>query len=185
MNLPVMNKRSLGLAVVLIGLLALFGNAALRSGPLAPVEVTEVIVQNRALSPALFGVGTIEARYSQRVGPISTGRLLGLDVDVGDFVQAGQVLGRMDPVDLDERIASVRASQRRMQANQRVATALIEESTARHDYAQAQGQRYELLSTSGSISREAVEAKRQELRIAVAGLQSAQANAEAAVQAVE
>jgi multidrug efflux pump subunit AcrA (membrane-fusion protein) len=44
--------------------------------------------------------------------------LLGLDVDVGDFVQAGQVLGQMDPVDLDERIASVRASQRRMQANQ-------------------------------------------------------------------
>lgn len=68
MNLPVMNKRSLGLAVVLIGLLALFGNAALRSGPLAPVEVTEVIVQNRALSPALFGVGTIEARYTSGSG---------------------------------------------------------------------------------------------------------------------
>lgn len=185
MKLPAMNTRSLGLAGVLIGLLALFGNAALRSGPLAPVEVTEAVVQSRTLSPALFGVGSVEARYSQRVGPIGTGRLLALEVDVGDVVQAGQVLGRMDPVDLDERIASLQASLRRMQANRRAATAQIEEAIARHEYAQSQERRYEMLSASGSISREAIEAKHQELRVASAGLQSAQANADAAVQAVE
>ena len=162
MKLPAMNTRSLGLAGVLIGLLALFGNAA--------------------LSPALFGVGSVEARYSQRVGPIGTGRLLALEVDVGDVVQAGQVLGRMDPVDLDERIASLQASLRRMQANRRAATAQIEEATARHEYAQSQERRYEMLSASGSISREAIEAKHQELRVASAGLQSAQANADAAVR---
>lgn len=184
MKMPAVNKRQLGLAVVLLPLLALFVHVALRSGPLAPVPVTTVTVQNRPLSPALFGIGTVEARYSQQVGPIATGRLLSLAVDVGDTVRSGQSIGEMDPVDLDERLATQQASLRRALASQRAAAAMVTDSLARHEYAQAQDRRYQTLGRSGNVSREAVGARRQELDIAIASLQAARANAEAADEAV-
>lgn len=184
MKMPAVNKRQLGLAVVLLPLLALFVHVALRSGPLAPVPVTTVTVQSRPLSPALFGIGTVEARYSQQVGPITTGRLLSLAVDVGDTVRSGQSIGEMDPVDLDERLATQQASLRRALAGQRAAAAMVTDSLARHEYAQAQDRRYQTLGRSGNVSREAVGARRQELDIAIASLQAARANAEVAGEAV-
>lgn len=181
--MPTVTKNQLGLAVVLLPLLALFIQVALDSGPLAPIAVTTVTVQNRALSPVVFGIGTVEARYSQQVGPIATGRLLRLTVDVGDTVQAGQVIGTMDPLDLHERLATQQANLRRTLANQRAAAALIRDGQARQTYAQTQDQRYQKLVRSGNVSRETVEARRQELNIARANLQAARANAEAADEA--
>jgi multidrug efflux pump subunit AcrA (membrane-fusion protein) len=94
-------KRTLVVLVVLLPLLVLFIYVALRSGPLAPVPVTVARVENRSISPALFGIGTVEARYSYKIGPTFAGRVKRLSVQVGDRVKAGQVLGEMDPVDLD------------------------------------------------------------------------------------
>lgn len=69
--LPVQG-RTLALLVVLLPLLALFVYVALRSGPLAPVPVIVAAVENRSISPALFGIGTVESRYTYRIGPRST-----------------------------------------------------------------------------------------------------------------
>ena len=104
MKLPQVRRRTLALIAAIIPLLALFVYVVLRSGPLAPVAVVATTVQTRAISPALFGVGTVEARYLYKIGPTSAGRLQRLDVEVGDRVSAGQVLGEMDPVDLDDRV---------------------------------------------------------------------------------
>lgn len=38
-----------------------------RAGPLAPVPVVVATVEERALTPALFGIGTVEARYTYLV----------------------------------------------------------------------------------------------------------------------
>ena len=57
------------------------------------------------MSPAIFGIGTVEARRSWMVGPTVAGRVLSVRVDVGDLVKAGQLLAEMDPVDLDQRLA--------------------------------------------------------------------------------
>lgn len=96
----------MALVAVLGALLVLFVWVALRSGPLAPVPVTVAEVESRAIAPALFGIGTVEARYTYRIGPTVPGRVLRVDVEVGDRVAAGQVLGEMDPVDLDQRLAA-------------------------------------------------------------------------------
>jgi len=85
-------------------LLVLFIYVALRSGPLAPVPVILTIVENKSITPALFGIGTVEARYTYKVGPTVTGRVKRLDAHVGDRVKAGQILGEIDSIDLDERI---------------------------------------------------------------------------------
>jgi hypothetical protein len=107
------SRRTAALVAVLGTLLVLFVWVALRSGPLAPVPVTVAEVESRAIAPALFGIGTVEARYTYRIGPTVPGRVLRVDVEVGDRVAAGQVLGEMDPVDLDQRLAAQDAAIRR------------------------------------------------------------------------
>ena len=162
-----LQKRTVALIAVLLPLLALFLYVGLRSGPLAPVAVTTTTVESRALTPALFGIGTVEARYSYKIGPTFAGRVQSLNVHVGDAVQEGQVLGEMAPVDLDERVRSQDSAIKRAQAS-------VREVQARNQYAQSQARRYEQLFAQGMVSAEAVSNKRQELAISTAALASIQ-----------
>lgn len=161
-SLP-LQRRTLALVAVIVPLLALLVYVALRSGPLAPVAVTEAKVESRSIRPALFGIGTVEARYTYKIGPTFAGRLKRLDVQVGDHVKAGQVLGEMDPVDLDDRVRSQEAALKR-------AEAALREATARQAYAETQARRYEQLYAARSTSEEVLINKRQELQIADAAL---------------
>ena len=158
--------RTLALLAVVVPLLALFVYVALRSGPLAPVKVTVATVETKSITPALFGIGTVEARHTYRIGPTFTGRVKRLDVEVGERVKSGQVLGEMEPVDLDQRIRSQDAALKR-------AKAALSEAEARHSYAETQLRRFEKLFEVRSTSEESVTTKRQELRIADAGLSAA------------
>ncbi len=160
--------RTLALLVVLVPLFVLFGYVALRSGPLAPVPVTTVTVEDRAIVPSLFGVGIVEARYTYKIGPTFAGRVKRLDAHVGDLVRAGQVLGEMDPVDLDERISAQEAALKRAEAQ-------LNEARARQVYARTQARRYEHLLALRSINEEIVTTKKHELQVAEAGLNVAQA----------
>ena len=159
MNIPVMQRRTLTLLAVIIPLLVLFVYLGFRSGPLAPVAVTLVQVKQQAITPALFGIGTIEARYTHKIGPTYAGRLARIDVNVGDSVAAGQVLGEMASVDLNDRIHSLESAQKRAQAGLRGAA-------ARQAFAQTQARRYEQLFEQRAVSEEALNTKRQEAQIA-------------------
>lgn len=180
-RLPV-SGRTLALIGVLLLLFASFAFVALRSGPLAPVPVTVMTVASQSLTPALFGIGTVEARYTYKIGPTVAGRVQRVEVQVGDRVQAGQLLGEMDPVDLDDRIAAQEAALKRAEAGVPAAEAQVREMAARQSYAEAQASRYETLLQAGSSSEEAVGAKRQELQVANAGLAASRANLEVARQ---
>ena len=158
-----MQLRTLALFAVIIPLLALFVYVALRSGPLAPVPVTVAAVEERSIAPGLFGIGTVEARYRYQIGPTAPGRLKSLAVEVGEAVEAGQLLGEMDPVDLDERVRAQKAALKSAESRTR-------EAEARHDYALSQTRRYEPLLAERAVSEEIVAGKRSELRIAEAAL---------------
>lgn len=175
-----LSRRTLGLIAVLLPLLVLFIYVAVRSGPLAPVPVVATAVQAQSLEPALFGIGTVEARYTYRIGPTVAGRVQRVDVQVGDSVRAGQVLGEMDPVDLDDRILAQQAAIRRADANAVAAAAQVADAEARKTFAAAQARRYEDLLKVHTVSEESTEAKRQEHQVAEAGLAVARANLTAA-----
>ena len=57
--------------------------------------------------------------------------VLRVEDDVGDRVYRGQLLGEMEPVDLDSRIEAEQAAIRRATATTRVAEAQVEEAAAR------------------------------------------------------
>jgi len=167
MNRFPIQRRTLVMLAGFVPLIALFVYVALRSGALAPVPVTVTTVENRPVAPALFGIGTVEARYTYPIGPTYTGRVKRLDVEVGDHVEAGQVLGEMEPIDLDERIRAMEAALKR-------AAAQIDEARARHGYAQAQARRYQRLLEARTTSEETVTTKKNEFQIAAASLNAAQ-----------
>ena len=154
-----MHGRTVGLLAVVIPLLMLLGYVALHSGPLAPIAVTVTTVRAQALTPALYGIGTVDARYTYKIGTTFAGRLQRLDVDVGDRVLAGQVLGEMAPVDLDDRVRAQESTVKRAQA-------ALREAEARQAYARAQLARYRQLLVAGLISEEVVATRQQELQIA-------------------
>lgn len=164
-RLPI-QKSTLAIFAVLIPLLALFVYVSLRSGPLAPIPVTVSSVEDKAISPALFGIGTVEARYTYKIGPTFAGRVKDLDVQVGDLVNAGQALGGMDPVDLDDRIRAQEAALKR-------ANAQWGEAQARQHHAQTEAQRYEQLLEVRATSEELVATRQYELQVAEAGLNAA------------
>ena len=171
--------RTLAMFGVLVPLLVLFIYVALRSGPLTPVPVTVAKIENQAIMPSLFGIGTVEARYTYRIGPTFAGRIQQVSVDVGDRVSADQVLGEMDPVDLDDRVAALEAALKRADAQVTVAEAQTGDATARMTYAETQARRYEQLVEARTASAELLDAKRQERAVAEASLVSARANLDA------
>ncbi len=165
-----LQRSTLALIAIVALLLSLMVYVFLTSGPLAPVAVTVAEVESRAIAPALAGIGTVQARYTYKIGPTFAGRVKRLDVHVGDAVEAGQVLGEMDPVDLDDRL-------RAQQAAVKSAEAVLRQAEAKQVYAQSQDSRYERLLTARTVTEEAVAAKRQELAVADAALAAAHADA--------
>ena len=181
-NFFVVHGKTMALFGVMLVLVLLLGYVALQAGPLAPVPITVETVQVKALQPALFGMGTVEARVTHKIGPTVAGRIKRVDVQTGDVVKAGQVLGEMDPVDLDDKIAAQEATIKRAQASVMAVEAQVQELTARKAFAEVQSKRYATLLVSQSVSEEGASIKRQELAIAQASLAAALANLDASRQ---
>lgn len=131
MKFPPLQRRTLALVVIIIPLLLLFIYVALRSGPLAPIAATVSTVESRSVAPALAGIGTVQARFTYKIGPTVAGRVKRLDVHVGDIVKAGQVLGEMDAVDLDDRVSA-------QQAAIKSSEAALRQAAAKETFAQTQ-----------------------------------------------
>ena len=176
MNIPTSMKRRLSLAALAVLLLAALAFVMLRSGPLAPTRVTVSKVQEGTFSPALFGIGTVEARRNWMIGPTVAGRVLSVRVDVGDSVKAGQLLAEMDPVDLEQRLASLDASITRAVSAQAAAAAQQLDAAARRELAAVNFRRNQDLADKNFISAGALEARVQEKVSADAALQAAQAS---------
>lgn len=177
MTLPfTMSRRAWTLLAVLVPLLLLFAWVAFRSGPLAPINVTVAQVEERSIAPAMFGIGTVEARFTQKVGPTAAGRVSMVAVDVGDAVEAGQLLAQIDPIDLDQRINAAAGGTARSAALEQAAVAQIADASARVVLARSVAARTEQLKVGGWVTDAMVDQRRQELAAAQAGLAAAQAN---------
>ena len=178
-------SRRIGLGLLGLLLLAALVFVVMRSGPLAPTRVTVQQAQTATLAPALFGIGTVEARRAYLIGPTAPGRVLRVAVDVGDKVKAGQLLAEMDPVDIDERGAALDAAIARAGSGAAAAEAQRKDAMAKRELAAVNARRYADLADKSFISTGALEAKLQEQTSADALLSAAEANLAAARQDIQ
>lgn len=174
--------RKLGLGLSAAILVVGFGWVVARSGPLSPIQVTTFRVAAGSLSPAIFGIGTVEARRSYLVGPTAAGRVKAVHVDVGETVKAGQLLAEIDPVDLDERLRSTEAAYARSANAVTAAEAQRKDALARRQVAELNAKRYRDLGGKNFVSASAVEGKQQELDSAQAAVEVSEANLQGARQ---
>lgn len=177
----VLSRKTIVLGAIMLSLLGLFVAVTFRSGPFSPVPVTVVTVESRAITPSLFGIGIVEARYTHKLGPTFTARLRNVDVEPGDRVTTGQLLGEMEPIDLDAKIVAQDAAIKRAESMVAASEAQIEELAAREDFAEAQARRYEEI-TANAVSAEDVDGSKMALRVANTASVAARANREVAVQ---
>jgi len=170
------------LALLGIGLLAALFFAIARGGPLAPTKLTVAKVERGVVTPALFGVGTVEARRAYLIGPTVASRVLRVMVDVGDTVKAGQLLAEMDPVDLDQRVAALNASLERARNAVSAAEAQLRDAESRRELAAINLRRYRDLGEKQFVSQGVVDSRVQEEKSAQASVDAASATLEAARQ---
>lgn len=182
MNPSLFFPRKLGLGLLAAMLIAGFGALVARSGPLSPIQVTTLRVESGSLSPAIFGIGTVEARRSYLIGPTAAGRVKAVHADVGETVKAGQLLAEIDPVDLDERLRATEAAYARAASAVTAAEAQRKDALARRQLAELNARRYRDLSGKNFVSASAVEGKQQELDSAQAALEASEANLQGARQ---
>ncbi len=173
-------KRSLLLAAGAAAFITAFAWLLATRGPLAPVGVETIEATRADLSPGVFGIGTVEAQHAYAVGPIQAGRLLRVLADQGDRVQAGQLLGELDPVDLSQRAKAARSAAERARQTAQAAQAQVAEAESRARLAQANSARYFTLYQQNFVAREMADSRRHEAAAAEAALAAARANAVAA-----
>lgn len=175
-----MSSRNKRLIYTLLLLLSITGVLILilLKGPMAPVSVQTVQLATADLQPALFGVGTLEARRGYTIGPTRTGRLLRLLVDHGDRVRVGQRLGEMDPVDLPDRLQSAQLGVEKAEHQVEAAQAQLDEANSRALQARREARRYRKLLAEKQVSHEAAEAKETDAEAAADQARMAQADLE-------
>ncbi len=159
-------KKLLAVFATMAILLAAFIWVLLSSGPLSKIKIVVGEVQEQPLKPALFGIGSVEARYTYRIASNNVGRATTLNVDVGAEVEAGDILGIIDVVDLDEKINAQVALVERNKAQ-------LNEAQARLDYTGRQAERYRKLLPSRSVSEELDAAKQYDWTLARSQVRSA------------
>lgn len=157
-------NRKLAMIFVLVPLVMIFVYVAFSSGPLAPVPVVVTKVESGVLKPAISGIGTVEAQRLHKIASTQTGRVQQIMVDVGEWVNAGQVVAILDPVDLDEKIEAQQAAILRIQS-------AIADAQLKLSFAKAQTTRYTQLLSAKATQEEQLAIKRQEQRLAESTLE--------------
>jgi RND family efflux transporter MFP subunit len=154
--------------LITIGLLAGGLTAALMAGwsskpavkdPRLQSPRVEIFEAQAAGSTRRTFTGIVEARVQSDLGFRVAGKILERSVDAGQRVQKGQVLMKLDPVDLNLSFAAQQA--------------IVEAARAKYIQAKADEARFATLVKSGAVSR-------QEYDQARAGLDSTKAQLEAA-----
>ena len=173
------NRRLLYLIIIVLMLIGIIALIAMK-GPLAPSTVQTSQLRIADLKPALFGVGTVEAQRSYTIGPIRTGKLQSLLVDHGDSVVAGQLLGQMDPVDLNDRLQSAQLNIEKNVHVVEASQARLDEAKSRYAQAKHEDKRYSNLLKKKQVSRELAEAKATDAIVASDQVRAAEANLEGA-----
>jgi HlyD family secretion protein len=134
-----------------------------------PINV-QVSHAERNVSVQVFGLGTVEARVTSKVGFKVSGVLVELRADVGDRVTKGAVLARLDDREQSARVARTRATIEQAEANLQRAAASVEKARANYTNAKNINERRQKLVQSSMTSIESAETAQTVQDVALADL---------------
>lgn len=144
--------------------------------PVAPLE--------RDIAIRVFGLGTIEAQVSSRIGFEVAGTLTEVLADHGDRVTAGQVLARLNSAAQQVRVRRAEAGVQSAEAHQARVTATLERATAQMHQKRSIAARRRELAGRGTASVETAELADTEAALAVADVAVATADTAVAIAAL-
>jgi membrane fusion protein (multidrug efflux system) len=137
----------------------------------APIAVTLVTAEQRALPGGVDVTGTLMADAQSDVAAENAGRVLAVNVERGSVVRAGAVLARLDGEDARNQLLEAEATEGQTMAKLGLApgtpfdpaqTPDARKARATMERADADHERYRTLVEGGLVSREAYETRRAE-----------------------
>ncbi|HVA38517.1 MAG TPA: efflux RND transporter periplasmic adaptor subunit [Candidatus Dormibacteraeota bacterium] len=154
-----------------------------------PIAVSVAPIRTASFSTPVELSGTLTAVRSVTVGAISAGRIVAVDVRVGDRVSAGQVLAQVDTSGYSAGLAQAQAGASAAAANQRASQSALQAAAAAVDGAKAQlasaeshrklaqttADRMSALYAAGAISKQQEDETQANLAAARAGVTQAKA----------
>jgi HlyD family secretion protein len=154
---PKNRRRAVVLAAVVV--LAVAAGFGAWSRFFSPVKVT-VAHPAADVAVQVFGLGTVEARVTSKVGFKIAGVLVDLRADVGDRVAKGAILARLDEREQKAQVARSRAAVEQAEANLQRAKASVEKAKANYANAKNINERRQKLVQSNAASIETAETAR-------------------------
>jgi HlyD family secretion protein len=151
---PMTRKRLLLIGIVLAFVGAL--SAAVWAVYFRSITV-QVAQAERGVLVQVFGLGTVEARVTSKVGFKVSGVLVDLRADVGDRVAKGAVIAQLDDREQRARTARAGAAVQQAEANLQRANASVQKAQANFDNAKRISERRQALVQSRTASVETAE----------------------------
>jgi HlyD family secretion protein len=150
---------------------------------LRPLTVNAVGLA-RDLPVQVFGLGTVEARVTSKVGFKISGVLVDLKADVGNLVAKGAVLASLDDREQRARVGRAEAAMQQAEANREKANASVQKALASYNNAKRINERRQALVQSKTASIETGESAQAGQETALADVNVAKSDvlvAEAAI----
>jgi len=156
-------RRRVRNAVILILVLAVasFGAWQLYKPDSQTIEYRTAPVTRGDLEVSISALGSIQPKNYVDVGAQVSGQLDTLTVEIGDRVEAGQLLAEIDPTLLEARVESSRAQLRQLEAS-------LNEQRAQLELARSNAERDRALYDSRAISAQQLDSTLAALQIAEA-----------------
>lgn len=150
---------------------------------LRPVSV-QISRLERDVPVQVFGLGTVEARISSKIGFKVSGVLVDLRTDVGDRVPKGVILARLDDREQRARVGSANAAIEQAEANLLRANASVEKARANYKNAENVSERRQKLLQTSAASTETAETAQAARDAALADLNLASSDVSVARAAI-
>jgi RND family efflux transporter MFP subunit len=183
-----MNLSQTFLASAALGALALTGcsHTGGRGAQAAqPLRVHIAAVRDGTLQSQLDLAGSISAADAANVGAISAGRIVAMNVRVGDRVNAGALIAQVDATGYRAQLAQAQSAAQAASAQASAAAAQAQAARSQLHLAEVTAERMSVLYNEGAISRQDYDQTQANLQAARAGMQQAVAGSSAAQAAAD